>query len=122
MSESPLMESEYEDGRVVVRLSGEIDLSNVESLESQIERAIGNVRDVVIDLTAIDFIDSAGLRLLKRISAAVSGRSASFAVVAPSKSIARSVIDVTRMGDELAVRDSLHSAAGQSSSDERPLS
>ena len=56
----PLMQAECEDGRVVVRLSGEIDLSNVDGLEAQIDDAIADARDVVIDLTAIEFIDSRG--------------------------------------------------------------
>ena len=80
-----------------------------------------NVGEVVIDLTAIDFIDSRGLRLLKRISTAVAGRNATFAVVAPPDSIARSVLDMTRMSDELAVRDSLQSPAGQNSSGEKAV-
>ncbi len=100
-----LMEAEHADGRVVIRLGGEIDLSNVESLENQIHLATADVRDVVIDLTAVDFIDSRGLRLLKRVSTAVAGQNATFTVVAPPDTIARSVLDVTHMSDELTVRD-----------------
>jgi anti-sigma B factor antagonist len=102
----PLMESEVEDGRVVVRLSGEIDLSNVEGLEAQIDGAIADARDVVIDLTAVEFIDSRGLRLLNRISASVAGRDGTLVVVAPSTCIARSVLDMTGMSQELTVRES----------------
>ena len=99
------MEAERVDGRVVIRLAGEVDLSNVESLEEQIERATADVQDVVIDLTEIEFIDSRGLRLLKRISTTVAGQDATFAIVAPPDSIARSVLDMTHMSDELTVRD-----------------
>ena len=67
----PLMQAEFEDGRVLVRLSGEVDLSNVEGLEAQIEDTIADARDVVIDLTAIEFIDSRGLRLLNRVASSV---------------------------------------------------
>ena len=100
----PLMQTDGEDGRVVVTLSGEIDLSNVDGLEAEIDDAIS---DVVIDLTAIDFIDSRGLRLLKRVSAAVAGRDGTFLIIAPPSSIARSVLDMTGMSQELAVRDAL---------------
>jgi anti-sigma B factor antagonist len=103
----PLMQTDGEDGRVVVRLSGEIDLSNVDGLEAQIDDAIADVPDVVIDLTAIDFIDSRGLRLLKRVSAAVAGRDGTLLVVAPAGSIARSVLDMTGMSQELDVRDAV---------------
>ena len=109
---TPLLKSEYEDGRLVIVLSGEIDLSNAETLETRIGQAIqvANVQEVVIDLTAIDFIDSRGLRLLMRISTAVAGRAATLAVIAPPDSVARSVLDMTRMSDELAVRDSVQVA------------
>jgi anti-anti-sigma factor len=107
MTDHFLMDSALENGRIVIRLRGEIDLSNVESLEPQIDRAITGVQNVVIDLTAIEFIDSRGLRLLKRLATEMSERNATFAVVAPPASVARSVLDMTHMNDELAVRDSL---------------
>ena len=103
----PLMQTDGEDGRVVVRLSGEIDLSNVDGLEARIDEAISDVREVVIDLTAIDFIDSRGLRLLKRVSTSVGGRDGTLLVVAPQSSIARSVLDMTGMSQELVVRDAI---------------
>ena len=103
----PLLQTEGEDGRVVLRLAGEIDLSNVDALEAQIDSAIAQVQDVVIDLTAIEFIDSRGLRLLKRVSAAVDGRDGTLLVVAPVSSVARSVLDMTGMSQELAVHDAV---------------
>ena len=101
------MQIEGANGRTVVRLSGEIDLANVDDLEARIGGAIAGEADVVIDLTAVDFIDSRGLRLLKRVSASVAGRDGTLVIVAPGSSIARSVLDMTGMSDELAVRDSL---------------
>jgi anti-sigma B factor antagonist len=101
----PLMQSDSKDGRVVVSLSGEIDLSNVDGLEAEIDDVISDARDVVIDLTAIDFIDSRGLRLLKRVSAVVDGRDGTLLIIAPAGSIARSVLDMTGMSQELVVRD-----------------
>ena len=103
----PLMRTEEEDGRVVVRLAGEIDLSNVDGLEAQIDSAIAHAQDVVIDLTAIDFIDSRGLRLLNRVSSSVAGRDGTLLVVAPASSVARSVLDMTGMSQELAVQDAV---------------
>jgi len=103
----PLMQTDGEDGRVVVRLTGEIDLSNVDGLEARIDDAISDAGDVVIDLTAIDFIDSRGLRLLKRVSTAVAGRDGTLVIIAPATSIARSVLDMTGMSQELVVRDAV---------------
>ena len=106
----PVVISVKADGGVVVVLGGEIDLANADSLETQIGDAIASAQEVVIDLTAVEFLDSRGLRLLRRISAAVVGRHGTVEVVAPPGSIARSVLDMTRMSDELAVRDALPAA------------
>ena len=102
----PLLQTEGDDGRVIVRLAGEIDLSNVDALEAQIDSAIAQAQDVVIDLTAIDFIDSRGLRLLNRVSSSVADRHGTLLVVAPAGSVARSVLDMTGMSRELTVHDS----------------
>jgi anti-sigma B factor antagonist len=105
MADPARLESDHEDGRVVIRLSGEIDLTNVGRLEEQIEGAIADARDVVIDLTEVHFLDSGGLRLLSRVSTAAADHNQSFVVVAPPDSIARSVIDIAGMTGELIVRD-----------------
>lgn len=106
------MQSELEDGRVVITLTGEIDLATGDVLEAQMERAIQGAADIVIDLSAVEFIDSGGLRLLKRTSTAATGQNATLSVVAPPNSIARNVLDLTRMSDELTVQDSLDDATG----------
>ena len=103
----PQMQTESEDGRVVVRLSGEIDLSNVDDLEAEIGGAIAEAQNVVVDLTEIEFIDSRGLRLLKRVSTAVARSDGTLLVVAPASSVARSVLDMTGLSQELDVRDAV---------------
>jgi anti-anti-sigma factor len=103
----PQMQMDNDDGRVVVRLSGEIDLSNVDDLEAEIGGAIAEAQNVVVDLTEIEFIDSRGLRLLKRVSMAVAGREGTLLVVAPASSVARSVLDMTGLSQELDVRDAV---------------
>jgi anti-sigma B factor antagonist len=106
----PQLTTELEDGRLVILLGGEIDLSNAETLELQINQAISGADDIVIDLTTVEFIDSRGLRLLKRVSTTVAERDGRLTVVAAPASIARSVLDMTRMTDELSVRDARHTA------------
>jgi anti-sigma B factor antagonist len=101
------VEEERHEDRVVLRVSGEIDLSNVEPLQARIDRAAEGRPLVVVDLAAVEYIDSQGLRLLKRLSNTLAGRGARLEVVAPPQSIARDVLDMTRMGDDFAVRDAL---------------
>jgi anti-anti-sigma factor len=107
MSDPAALTVESEDGNIVVYLSGEIDVSNAENLETEIRRAIVDADNIVIDLQAVEFLDSSGLRLLKRLSVGATEANANFAVVAPPNSVARSVIEIVSMSDELAVQDAL---------------
>ena len=108
MSDSAALKVESADGIVVVYLSGEIDVSNTERLETDIRGAVVDADSIVIDLDAVDFLDSSGLRLLKRLSVGAAEATANFVVVAPPKSVARSVIELVSMSDEMTVQDSRH--------------
>jgi anti-sigma B factor antagonist len=52
---------------IFVRLSGEFDLAAEEYFDWTVERLAGAARNVVVDLSALAFIDSSGLRALLRI-------------------------------------------------------
>jgi anti-sigma B factor antagonist len=61
-----------EAGVPVVRLIGEIDISNAEPIGDAIESIVGpNARRVVVDLERLDFMDSAGIAMLLRTAARV---------------------------------------------------
>ena len=107
MSEPAAPRIESEHGNVVVHLSGDIDFSNTERLETEISGALLGADSIVIDLEAVEFLDSSGLRLLQRLSAHATDAAASFVVVAPPNSVARSVIEIVSLSQELAVQDSL---------------
>ncbi len=51
---------------IVIRVSGEVDLSNAERFEEAIQLACtdGGDRNVLVDLSELSFIDSTGLRVL----------------------------------------------------------
>jgi anti-anti-sigma factor len=54
-----------EGERRLIRLSGELDLANAASLETELERALGGgAGEVVIDMEQLSFIDSTGIALL----------------------------------------------------------
>jgi anti-sigma B factor antagonist len=53
----------------ILRVSGEIDLSNAEELERAIERAAGDGQEVLLDLSGVTFIDSSGLHAIRRAAA-----------------------------------------------------
>jgi anti-sigma B factor antagonist len=70
------------DGVVVLTVGGEVDLVTIPALEDAIGGVVADSpAALVIDLTTVDFLASAGLRLLAATQEQV-GKSAPFAVVA----------------------------------------
>jgi anti-anti-sigma factor len=65
------IELEREDNTLVVSLRGEADLFSAASLEEQLNRAIESGADrVIVDLSALQFIDSISLRVLLKAALA----------------------------------------------------
>ena len=86
-------------GDLVIKLGGDVDLSNVEMLRAAIDAAVSNVPErVVFDLSTLDFMDSSGIALLLQTAAAAT----SVRVLQPSP-IVRRVIEATGLSDILRV-------------------
>jgi anti-sigma B factor antagonist len=61
-----------EAGVLVVKLTGEVDISNAEPIGETLEILVGSdARTLVVDLAALDFMDSAGIAMLLRAAARV---------------------------------------------------
>ncbi|MGW5354147.1 STAS domain-containing protein [Streptomyces sp. NPDC004031] len=57
--------SKRQDGAVVLRAAGEVDLSNCAELAAAADRALGHgPGPLVVDLSAVEYLDSAGLNEL----------------------------------------------------------
>jgi anti-anti-sigma factor len=54
------------DGRLVLVLSGELDISSAPLLEAELLDSCSEGKDVIIDMTGVEFIDSVGLRAILR--------------------------------------------------------
>jgi anti-anti-sigma factor len=56
---------EREDDRLVLRLSGDLDMAAAGVLTAELTRAVSEpVPEVVVDLTEVGFLDSTGIRVL----------------------------------------------------------
>jgi anti-sigma B factor antagonist len=59
------VEDEWRDGVRVARLEGEIDSSNVEDIRGRLRSLVTNESQaLVVDLSATDYLDSAGINML----------------------------------------------------------
>ena len=70
MSDLARLETRVDGPVLRVTLTGEIDSSNATALEQRIDAAAGELAALVVDLTGVTFLDSAGVRLLDHLVAA----------------------------------------------------
>lgn len=91
----------------MIRVSGEIDLSNAFRLGRDMEQAIANASAVAVDLTAVDYIDSQGVRVLYQLSQRLTADGIELSFIAPAASIAGQVLLLTKISDLVPVRESL---------------
>jgi anti-anti-sigma factor len=76
-----------EDQAVVVRLSGEVDGSNAESIGQALDEAVPNhASALVLDLSEMHYLDSAGIRLIFRLHERLRSHGQVLRVVIPSGS------------------------------------
>lgn len=55
-----------EGAQIHLALGGELDLSNVPTLETTLDTAIESGKKVLVDLSGLEFLDSTGLALIVR--------------------------------------------------------
>jgi anti-sigma B factor antagonist len=100
----------------IVAVSGELDLSNAGGLVRQVEVAVRSGRNcIVIDLSAVTYMDSTGLAALIEAHQLTEARRGRLALVAGSESVRRTIevrgldrlfaITATRDEAVAAVRD-----------------
>jgi anti-anti-sigma factor len=80
------------DGDVAtVRLAGELDMGATFSLEPQIDRLLADdeVRRLVVDLRAVTFVDSTGLRLLLEIHQRAERAARELSILRPEPTVQR---------------------------------
>jgi anti-anti-sigma factor len=74
-------------GAVVARLIGEIDLSNAEELGATVIGSTPNdARGVVLDLSGVEYLDSAGIYVIHGMRASLQARGKSLLLVIPAES------------------------------------
>jgi|SRR6476646_6200284 len=72
---------------LVARLTGEIDMSNAEEMGATVIGATPNeAHGVVLDLSAVDYLDSAGIYVIYGMRASLQARGQSMILVMPEES------------------------------------
>ena len=95
-------------GLALVRLAGEVDIAAADALERDIVAEAAGATSVVVDLTAVGFLDSAGLRLLDRVVGECDDRGAAVRLVAPDGCAARLPLEVCGFREGLVADSVAH--------------
>jgi anti-sigma B factor antagonist len=94
------------DGTARLELHGELDIGTAPKLDEAVEEALdAGCREVVLDLGPTTLLDSSGLGALVRAAREVDARKARMAVLSPPGSEARVVIEMSRTGSVVGLRD-----------------
>lgn len=102
---------ERHDGLPVVRLAGEVDISNAPRLERDISDVAPNDDlGLVLDLTETEYLDSAGIRMLFELAERLDGRRQTLALVVPQESLIRHSLLVTEIDQAMTLRDTVPAA------------
>ena len=91
------IEATDEPDAVVVRPMGEIDIATGPVLEEKVEALVeAGIRRCAIDLTGVEFIDSAGLQMVLASRAALRRVGGAFSLQGASPSVSR-ILDISGM-------------------------
>ena len=90
------------EGARLVRVIGELDASTAGVLRRHVEAARDERATLLLDLAAVEFIDSTGLRVLLDASRTSTGTGWPFFIVRPSAAVRR-LADLSRTRDVLSL-------------------
>jgi anti-anti-sigma factor len=114
MSDLARVEGEQQGTLCLVRVHGEIDLSNAQEVSSAIGSAMGReARRLVVDLSDITYLDSAGVALLLRLAERLQIRRRQLHLVVPRGSPVRRVLVFTGLPRVIPVEARLEDALVQ---------
>jgi len=74
-----------------LRLIGEVDLSNVERVQSRLEREFAENRQLTLDTSEVSFIDSHGIRMLIALGEEATAQGSAILIMNCSKAVRRSL-------------------------------
>jgi anti-sigma B factor antagonist len=102
------------DGSMVVFAVGEIDLATSPTMREVLGEAVESRRHLIVDLSAVSFLDSTGLGVLIRAQKQISATHKSMSLVGPTGMVAK-VLRLTRIDEAIPVHPNLDTALGATS-------
>ena len=102
------VEVEPQDEVSLVRVLGEVDLSNAEEIAAAMDGAVRpDTRRLVVDLSSTTYMDSAGVRVLFGLRERLHARRRRLLLVVPKDAPVRAVVELTGLSRIVPLGDSL---------------
>jgi anti-sigma B factor antagonist len=98
------------DDTAVVTIAGELHLGTVAEWEGRVESAAAGAPAVVLDLTELDFIDSAGVHALFRMVANADSHGSRLALVCPRERPARRLLQTLSLDTVVPMHETVDAA------------
>jgi anti-anti-sigma factor len=92
------------DDVVVARLSGEIDMSNANEVGDELSSAVPNTAlGLVLDLTALTYLDSSGVHLVFDLADRLRQRQQQLRIVVPEGAPVRRILRIVELGGTVPI-------------------
>jgi anti-anti-sigma factor len=96
-------------GVVMVGLAGRMDVQGTEAIEQTLLDCAGTHRSVILDMSAVGMLTSAGIRTVVRMAKAVSRRGGRMALLHPDANV-RKVLEIANLAQAIPTHESLEEA------------
>jgi anti-sigma B factor antagonist len=99
------IQAHHEGDRHTLLLAGELDMATAPELEQQAQRLCAqNPSELVLDMTRLEFIDSAGLNAVLKVRDLCAEHTCDFGLTPGARPVQR-LFEVTRLIDRLPFRE-----------------
>jgi anti-anti-sigma factor len=99
---------------IVARVTGEIDLSNAESIENAIAEATPNhALALILDVSALNYLDSAGIHLVYKLREKLRARGQTLRLVIPADSPANDALRLAGVSRNIDTAETLEAAIAE---------
>jgi anti-sigma B factor antagonist len=102
-------EREYAEGAVLFHFSGDIDLSNVSLLWSNLKAVCEDGHNVIVGLRDVTYVDSTGLKALLDCHSLFLERGQRFAIAGPPTMLLK-ILNIVGLGNSIPIFPSIEAA------------
>ena len=96
------IKKELDGSKLVVTLSGRLDTTTAPDFEKELKSSLEGVKELILDFNGLDYISSAGLRVLLSAQKLMNAAGGSMKIVG-ANDIVKEIFDVTGFSDILTI-------------------